>query len=51
MEKAARLLSQIPEAQEELDVYTWWWRTQGRNDLSENASLALQTFAAGNNQP
>jgi hypothetical protein len=41
-EKAALLLSNIPEAQEELDVYVWWWSTQGRDDLSNKAALALQ---------
>jgi hypothetical protein len=41
-EKAALLLSNIPEAQEELDVYVWWWGTQGRDDLSNKAALALQ---------
>ena len=41
MEKAQPLLSQIPEASEELDAYVWWWGTQGRNDLTENANLAL----------
>ena len=51
MEKAAPFLAQIPEAQEELDVYTWWWVTQGRSDLSQNAMLALLTFEARTNQP
>lgn len=41
MDKGWQLLSQIPEAREELDVYTHWWKQQGRNDLSENAILAL----------
>ena len=43
-EKASLFLSRIPEAQEELDVYIWWWGTQGRGDLSDNAALALQTL-------
>jgi tetratricopeptide (TPR) repeat protein len=47
VEKAEFFLTQIPEAHEELDVYVWWWRTQGRSDLSENASIALQTLQAG----
>ena len=38
LDKAKRLLGQIPEAQEELNVYSWWWNTQGRHDLSEKAS-------------
>jgi hypothetical protein len=44
MKKAHPFLVQIPEAGEELDVYTWWWGTHGRNDLSMNASLALETL-------
>lgn len=39
--KARLYLAQILESRGELDVYIWWWGTQGRNDLSENASLAL----------
>ena len=34
---AQRLLSEIPETNHELDVYVWWWETQGRLDLSANA--------------
>ncbi len=36
-EKATPLLNQIPEAKRELEVYTWWWGTQGREDLSNAA--------------
>lgn len=43
-EKALALLPQIPEASEELDVYVWWWQEQGRSDLSENASMALDAM-------
>jgi tetratricopeptide (TPR) repeat protein len=42
IDKGVLLLSEIPEAREELDVYQWWWRTDGRNDLSEKAGLAHQ---------
>ena len=35
---AAQLLSDIPEARYELEAYTWWWATQGRDDLSANAA-------------
>ena len=38
IDKAQTLLDQIPEAQNEMKVYIWWWDTQGRPDLSENAS-------------
>jgi len=39
MAKAQRLLDRIPEAQDEMKVYIWWWETQARPDLSERASL------------
>jgi len=51
MEKAQPLLSQIPEAGEELDVYIWWWDSQERSDLSENARLALETLMKTPPQP
>jgi len=38
IDKAQKLLDQIPEAQHEMQVYIWWWGTQDRPDLSENAS-------------
>jgi lipopolysaccharide biosynthesis regulator YciM len=41
LEKAQTLLDQIPEAQHEMEVYIWWWETQGRPDLSERASLMI----------
>ena len=41
MDKAQKLLDQIPEAQHEMKVYIWWWETQGRPDLSEKASLMV----------
>jgi O-antigen ligase len=34
---ARPLLAQIPEAQHELQVYVWWWGTQGREDLAGRA--------------
>jgi len=45
-DKAWFLLAQIPEAREELDVYTWWWGTQGREDLSEKASMMLSELSS-----
>ena len=42
--KAQELLVYIPEAKEELGVYTWWWKTQGRSDLSVMASTALEVL-------
>ena len=41
MDKARVLLEQIPEAQDEMKVYIWWWGTQSRPDLSELASSAV----------
>ena len=41
MDKAQTLLDQIPEAQNEMKVYIWWWETQGRPDLSEKASIVV----------
>ena len=41
MDKAKTLLEQLPETQEELKAYTWWWNTQGRSDLSSNSSILV----------
>jgi hypothetical protein len=40
-DKARLLLKRIPEAQYEMSVYIWWWGTQGRPDLSKNASIMI----------
>lgn len=47
--KALGLLVDIPEAMNEMDVYVWWWGTQGRPDLAEFAShmVALLNQRAG----
>jgi hypothetical protein len=48
MDKAQLLLDQIPEAQHEMKNYIWWWETQGRPDLAQNASIMvsrLDTFS------
>ena len=50
-DKAREFLVQIPEAIEELDVYTRWWDAQGRNDLSTKAQLALEFMNATVPQP
>jgi tetratricopeptide (TPR) repeat protein len=34
MDKAKALLEQIPESQQELGVYSWWWGVHGRQDLA-----------------
>jgi hypothetical protein len=36
-EPGALLLATIPEARQELEVYLWWWGTQGREDLATKA--------------
>ena len=46
MDKAQKLLEQIPEAQAEMKVYIWWWETQGRPDLSERASRMISRWDA-----
>jgi tetratricopeptide (TPR) repeat protein len=38
-DKADKMLVNIPESQQEMNVYTWWWNTQGRPDLSSNAQI------------
>jgi thioredoxin-like negative regulator of GroEL len=41
MDEAQKLLDHIPEAQHEMKNYIWWWETQDRPDLSENASIMV----------
>ncbi len=42
LERAADLLHDIPEAREEMQVYVWWWGTQGREDLSAYAEQMVE---------
>jgi hypothetical protein len=37
LEAASVLLAEVPEATNEMDVYTWWWDAQGREDLASRA--------------
>jgi lipopolysaccharide biosynthesis regulator YciM len=37
LDQAQILLQQIPEARQEMNVYTWWWNAQGRSDLAAHA--------------
>ncbi len=37
VDESMGLLNQIPEAVDEMEVYSWWWGTQGRNDLADRA--------------
>ncbi len=38
-DKAVEHLSHIPEARQELNIYAWWWGTQGREDLASSAEF------------
>jgi O-antigen ligase len=49
--KALFFLSKIPEAKDELGVYVWWWDTQGRHDLSINASQQEELLKSQTHQP
>lgn len=51
VDRAGEFLAQVPEAVEELDVYVTWWAEQGRDDLSDNAALALDALQDGPHQP
>jgi len=46
-ESARDFLIQIPESEEELRGYIWWWKIQGRSDLSDKASKALIVLENG----
>lgn len=39
---AATTLQNIPEASNELEMYSWWWGTQNRDDLSGYASQVVK---------
>lgn len=41
-DRAKPLLASIPEARGELEVYVWWWGTQGREDLSKRAQTMVK---------
>ncbi len=46
LEQAAQMLVSIPEAGQELEVYAWWWQTQGREDLSTFARQTLNILTS-----
>jgi thioredoxin-like negative regulator of GroEL len=50
MDQAQKLLDQIPEARHEMEVYSWWWDTQGRPDLSARASLMVSRLNPASQQ-
>lgn len=41
-DKAMPLMAEVPEAEYEMGVYAWWWRTQGRDDLADAAGEMAQ---------
>ena len=45
-DQALGLLVEIPEARNEMDVYTWWWETQGRQDLASNANAMSELLSS-----
>ncbi len=51
VDKAQLLLTKIPEAKNELGVYSWWWGVQGRSDLSEKATIMLSKLEISSIQP
>ena len=46
-EKALPLLYQIPESNQEVSVYSWWWGEQGRPDLVMLAKEYLKMAGTG----
>jgi hypothetical protein len=44
-DRAAGLLDGIAEAKSEMDTYSWWWGTQGRDDLAANAAQMAKLLA------
>jgi O-antigen ligase len=46
-DRAAQLLSMIPEARQELEAYTGWWERQGREDLSAHAEQMVGLLEPG----
>jgi lipopolysaccharide biosynthesis regulator YciM len=50
-DNAVSFLQDIPEAKSELDAYTYWWKEQGRNDLSMAAIRIHQMLEAIPSQP
>jgi len=51
LDKAQLFLADIPEAKDELDTYVWWWKSQGRADLSEIAYTMIDKMNSTPIQP
>lgn len=49
--EAKVLLVEIPEAQDELAAYIWWWQTQARDDLSGKAEQMSASFQTPDVKP
>ena len=49
--KARLYLERIPETQSELEAYAWWWQTQGRMDLSANATQLAASIKNETSKP
>ena len=47
IEASLPLLSLIPESNQEVEVYTWWWGEQNRPDLATNAEQYLELVGSG----
>lgn len=49
LDSALELLVQVPEAQNEMQTYSWWWQEQGREDLSQFSTEMALRLAEGEN--
>lgn len=45
-DQAIALLTHIPEARQELEIYPWWWRTQGQDILASRAETMAKQLQA-----
>jgi tetratricopeptide (TPR) repeat protein len=45
-QEAQAILSELPEARQELGVYVWWWDKLSRQDLADTAETMLDYFRA-----
>lgn len=50
-DRAQLLLTDIPEAKDELDAYGGWWKNQGRSDLSKMAYTMIDKMNSASVQP
>lgn len=46
-DRAYELLELLPESRSEMDVYQWWWATQGGEDLASNAQAVSELLGSG----